>query len=64
LASFQITQQPNPSQGVGTFAIVGNNIVYKLPANNPSFVGVVFCTYQICAAGSCDTATFKVTITN
>ncbi|TAE08235.1 MAG: hypothetical protein EAZ95_17455 [Bacteroidetes bacterium] len=64
IASFQITQQPNPSQGVGTFTIVGNNIVYKLPTNNPSFVGTVFCTYQICAGGSCDTAYLKVTITN
>jgi hypothetical protein len=64
LASFQITQQPNPAEGVGTFTIMGGNIVYKLPVGNPTFTGVVFCTYQICAGGSCDTATVKITITN
>lgn len=64
LSSFQITQQPNPAQGVGTFSIVNGTIVYTLPTSNASFTGTVSCTYQLCAGGSCDSSTVTITIIN
>ncbi len=63
-ASLQITQQADPAQGVGKFAVVNNQIVYILPSGNPTFTGTVSCVYQLCASGSCDSATITVQITN